>query len=194
MRALRLSIAAVIVLSLTACSGGGGSTAVVNENASSGMIPEENGFSFANFGSRATPEVFNAEDLVQMFGAQACVDENTTQCVPTAEAASWARMVNEARASGHCEGLAVQSAARFSAKSDPVTVRLSNEGDVTHGIIRAFATQFLPEVQEATNNWAKKSLADIVNELAANFKAGSTAGTSVGPPVVKPLSAVGRHL
>jgi len=177
MRALRLSISAVIVLSLTACSGGGGSTAVINENASSGMIPEEHGFSFANFGSRATPEVFNADDLVQMFGAQACVDENTTQCVPTAEAASWARMVNEARASGHCEGLAVQSASRFSAKSDPVTVRLSNEGDVTHGIIRAFATQFLPEVQEATNNWAKKSLAEIVNELATSFKAGSTAYT-----------------
>lgn len=177
MRVLRYSIAAVIVLSLTACSSGGGSTDVVNENASSGMVPEENGFSFANFGSRATPEIFNADDLVQMFGAQACVDENTTQCLPTAEAASWARMVNEARASGHCEGLAVQSAARFAAKSDPVTVKLANEGDVTHGIIRAFATQFLPEVQEATNNWARKSLAEIVNELAASFKAGNAAYT-----------------
>jgi hypothetical protein len=147
---------------------------VIRENADSGLAPEQNGFSFANFGSRATPEVFNADDLVQMFGAQACVDENTSSCVPTAEAASWARMVNEARASGHCEGLAVQSAARFSTKSDPVTVALQNQGDVTHGIIRAFATQFLPEVQDATNAWAKKSLADIVEELRLSFASGAT--------------------
>ena len=172
--AARVAVLTAISLSLVACSGGGSSVDVARDNVDSGLMPEDNGFSFANFGSRATPEVFNADDLVQMFGAQACVDENTTNCVPTAEAASWARMVNEARASGHCEGLAVQSAARFSTKADPVTVRLQNEGDVTHGIIRAFATQFLPEVQEATNNWAKKSLADIVNELTASFKSGAT--------------------
>jgi hypothetical protein len=161
--------------STVACSGGGDSaSSVIRENADSGLAPEQNGFSFANFGSRATPEVFNADDLVQMFGAQACVDENTSSCVPTAEAASWARMVNEARASGHCEGLAVQSAARFSTKSDPVTVALQNQGDVTHGIIRAFATQFLPEVQDATNAWAKKSLADIVEELRLSFASGAT--------------------
>ena len=142
--AARVAVLTAISLSLVACSGGGSSVDVARDNVDSGLMPEDNGFSFANFGSRATPEVFNADDLVQMFGAQACVDENTTNCVPTAEAASWARMVNEARASGHCEGLAVQSAARFSTKADPVTVRLQNEGDVTHGIIRAFATQFLP--------------------------------------------------
>jgi hypothetical protein len=78
-------------------------------------------------------------------------------------------MVNESRASGHCEGLAVQAASRFDAKATPATESLTNAGDVTHGIIRAFATQFLPEVQDVTEGWAKKSLVDIVNELSTSF-------------------------
>lgn len=38
--------------------------------------------------------------------------------------------------------------------------------------MRAFATQFLPEVQDATSQWAKKSLVEIVNELYASFQKG----------------------
>ena len=107
-----------------------------------------------------------------MFGAEACVGGKQDPCSPTTQAAAWARMVNEARASGHCEGLAVQAAARFESKSTPVTKELQNAGDVTHGIMRAFATQFLPEVQDITNEWANKSLADIVNELTTTMKTG----------------------
>ena len=166
--------ALVVVLGLLGAScGGGTSVAVEKVNADIGMVPNENGFSFANFGAQATPEVFDGSDLAQMFGEQACVDGRTDPCAPTTEAASWARMVNESRASGHCEGLAVQASARYAAKADPVTVKLFNKGDVTHGIMRAFATQFLPEVQDATNEWAKKSLAEKVNELARSLKAGN---------------------
>jgi hypothetical protein len=63
----------------------------------------------------------------------------------------------------------VQAASRFDSKATPVTESLTNAGDVTHGIIRAFATQFLPEVQDATKGWSKKSLVDIVNELSTSF-------------------------
>jgi hypothetical protein len=135
----------------------------------SGVKPDEHGFSFANFGSEATSEIFNSEDLVTMFGGGACVGGITTPCTPTAQASAWAKMVNESRASGHCEGLAVQAASRFDAKATPATESLTNAGDVTHGIIRAFATQFLPEVQDVTEEWAKKSLVDIVNELSTSF-------------------------
>jgi hypothetical protein len=135
----------------------------------SGVKPDEHGFSFANFGSEATSEIFNSEDLVTMFGGGACVGGNTNPCTPTAQASAWAKMVNESRASGHCEGLAVQAASRFDAKATPATESLTNAGDVTHGIIRAFATQFLPEVQDVTEGWAKKSLVDIVNELSTSF-------------------------
>ena len=151
------------------CGGSASTSRLTAVAIDSGVKPNEHGFSFANFGSDATSEYLNSEDLVTMFGGGACVGGITTPCTPTAQASAWAKMVNESRASGHCEGLAVQAATRFDSKATPVTESLTNAGDVTHGIIRAFATQFLPEVQDATEGWAKKSLVDIVNELSTSF-------------------------
>ena len=169
-RTARLAVVAVFLVGLLASCGGSESTSTLTAVATdSGVKPNENGFSFANFGSSATTEIFNSADLVTMFGSGACVDGILTPCMPTAQASAWAKMVNESRASGHCEGLAVQAASRFDAKATPATESLTNAGDVTHGIIRAFATQFLPEVQDVTAAWAKKSLVDIVNELSASF-------------------------
>ena len=169
-RATRFGIIAVLVGGVLGSCGGSASTSKLTAVAiDSGVKPNEHGFSFANFGSDATAEYLNSEDLVTMFGGGACVGGITTPCTPTAQASAWAKMVNESRASGHCEGLAVQAATRFDSKATPVTESLTNAGDVTHGIIRAFATQFLPEVQDATEGWAKKSLVDIVNELSTSF-------------------------
>ncbi|MGA0862347.1 MAG: hypothetical protein ACO3RB_00485 [Ilumatobacteraceae bacterium] len=168
-----LVAALAVVVVLSGC-GGGGSPKVAELTAvaaDSGLVPVDNGFSFANFPATATQAWFNENDLVTMFGGAACVDGVTVPCVPTAQAAQWAQMVNEARMSGHCEGLAVQSAVRFTDGATPKTVELRNEGDVTHGIMRAFATQFFPEVQKASNEWAKKSLNDILNELSRGFAA-----------------------
>jgi hypothetical protein len=162
----------VLALAITAC--GSAASTLTAVAADSGLVPKDNGFSFANFPATATPEQFNSDDLVTMFGPSACTGGTTSPCNLTQQAAAWARMVNEARSSGHCEGLAVQSAARFQTKATPATVTLTNTGDVTHGIMRAFATQFLPEVQKQTNAWDHKSLVDIVNALSEAFKAGTT--------------------
>jgi len=178
------TLVAASCLVVSACSGGGGSSvdiAPASEfeavNSSSGLKPDSNGFAFANFGSSASQEVFDEGDLVEMFGELVCVDGVIDPCVPTEESAAWARMVNDSRAVGHCEGLVVQAASRFSAKLDPQTVTLKNEGDVTHGIMRAFATQFLPEVQKSTKAWSKRSLKEIVAELVSAFKNGTTSYT-----------------
>lgn len=177
-RATRFAIASVLVTGLVASCGGSQATSPLTAVAAdSGIKPDENGFSFANFGSGATSEIFNSADLVTMFGGGACVNGIADPCTPTAQASAWAKMVNESRASGHCEGLAVQAASRFSAKASPATESLTNTGDVTHGIIRAFATQFLPEVQDVTEEWAKKSLVDIVNELSTSFESKSVSYT-----------------
>ena len=190
----RRTIVVVLIGGLLASCGGSGSTSQLTAVAAdSGVKPNENGFAFANFGSSATTELLDSADLVTMFGSGACVGGITTPCTPTAQASAWAKMVNESRASGHCEGLAVQAASRFDAKAIPATKSLTNTGDVTHGIIRAFATQFLPEVQDATATWAKKSLVDIVNELStafANKSASYTMGlyTSTGGHAVLPYA------
>lgn len=134
----------------------------------------ENGFAFANFGSEDTSEQFDTQDLVEMFGASACVNKKTNPCIPTAQAAAWARMVNDARQSGHCEGLVVQASARFNEKAAPKTAKLPRDRDVIHGVIRAFATQFLPEVQDSVKQWSNRSLIDIVNELTRTLADGTT--------------------
>lgn len=169
----RFALTAAVVLVVASCGGGGGGSskvALLGENVTTGLVPDPNGFAFANFASSASPEVFNAEDLVKMFGStkDVCV-EGSNPCQLVAEAAAWARMVNDARASGHCEGFAVTSASRFTSSENPTTADLVNKGDVTHAIMRAFATQFLKEVQDDTNAWAKKSLKEKVAALESSF-------------------------
>jgi hypothetical protein len=171
-----LVMAATLVLASCGGGGGGGGGAEVSvpvatgENQASGLIPNPNGFAFPNFGSAGTPEVFNEADLVEMFGntPEVCVD-GADPCVATAEAAGWARMVNESRAAGHCEGFAVLSASRFMAAEQPNTVELVNQGDVTHALMRAFATQFFDETKDATKKIVKKSMRDKVAILEAAF-------------------------
>lgn len=173
-RASRIFTVVVALTTTAACGSGGSSVPLTAKAVDTGLAPVSNGFSFANFGASATPEFFNASDLSTMFGAEACASGEGETCAPTAQAAAWAQMVNDARQSGHCEGLAVQASARFDTRETPPTVELPNEGDVTHGIMRAFATQFLPEVQDATNEWSKKSLVEILNELHKSFQQGGT--------------------
>ena len=174
-RTTRLAaITAVVLAGIVSSCGGGGSVPLSAKKIDTGLAPKSNGFAFANFGAGATAEVFNASDLYTMFGDRACASGKEENCSPTAQAAAWAQMVNDARQSGHCEGLVVQASARFDTKQTPPTVQLPNEGEVTHGIMRAFATQFLPEVQDTTNAWAKKSLVEILNELHKAFESGGT--------------------
>ena len=156
---------------LAACSGGGGAKVDLIPVATE-LRPTPHGYSFANFAASASPEEFVADDLVKMFGAEACAGGVTIPCDPIAEAAAWARMVNQARSSGHCEGIVVEASQRFDLSLMPPTVDLVNEGEVTHEIIRTFATQFLPEVQEETIDWGKQSLKKIIGELIESFKTG----------------------
>ena len=166
------AVVAVIAVAATIFVIRGGEE-VKAESVSTTMRPLSDGFSFPNFPSSVSVETFDVNDLVAMFGNGVCVGEKADPCIPTAEAAAWARMVNQARASGHCEGLVVQAAVRFASAVNPKTVDLPNEGEITHGIFRAFATQFLPEAQADTDNWAKKSLREIANALVDSFKTGS---------------------
>lgn len=186
-RLVAVGVAATI---LAACGGSGdnSSTAVKNatagaelESIANGLTPERDGFAFPNFGAGVTPEELDGADLAEMFGGSSdvCKGGVVDPCVPTAEAAVWARMVNLARQSGHCEGFAVLAASRFAAKEQKATIQLTQVPDVTNGIIRAFATQYLPSVQAETADWSKKSLADKVDALRADLSDGK-ADYSIG--------------
>ena len=165
-----------VILSLASCGGGGssGGAPVLLDSVATTLRPTPDGFSFPNFPASATPVAFGEGELFDMFGAQACVDGVASPCVATAEAAAWARMVNQARIAGHCEGLVVEAAERFNLRTSPPSFELSNDGDITTTIIKKFATQFLPEVQDERGEWAKRSLHNIVNSLGAAFQQGTT--------------------
>ena len=168
----RLVSLVTAVALLASCSGGGsGSTdsADIRVAASSGLAPTDDGFAFANFGSANTQEFMDGEDLRLMFGDGACANGSATPCDPTSEAAAWAQMVNQSRQAGHCEGMVVQAINRYTTAATPKTSELSNEDDTTHGIIRAFATQFFPAVKKDADSWARKSLSDIVSALNESF-------------------------
>ena len=161
---------------LAACSGGTTEVKIVSPIEAL-LRPSQHGYAFANFPSSATPEEFDAKDLVSMFGAEACVDGNVDNCKPIAEAAAWARMVNQARISGHCEGMVVEATKRFVNNERPPTIELSKDGETVSEIIRAFSTQFLPEVVDERDAWAKKNLPEVINEVARELEAGNTSLT-----------------
>ena len=176
--ATRTSALLVSLLLISSCSGGGGDVALPQAeqlvaSVDTEMRPISDGFSFANFGASAVPEIFDESDLVAMFGPESCVDGVVDPCEPVAEAAAWARMVNESRASGHCEGLVVEALTRFNEGASPDTVELDNQGAVTKDIFRSFATQFLESTQKETLAWQKRSVSEIVNQLGASLATGS---------------------
>ena len=181
-----------VALLLGACGGGKSSTGsrpvlnaalpAVEADVDSGAKPNPDGFAFPNFGAAATSVEFGGSDMSEMFSANSeiCVSQRDIPkglCELSAEARAWARMVNQARVSGHCEGLAVLASSRFINKEEPKTITLTQEEDLTHAIMRAFATQFLDETQEATKTWAKKRPSEIVAALVDSLKQGATSFT-----------------
>ncbi|MEY4161683.1 MAG: hypothetical protein RI939_412, partial [Actinomycetota bacterium] len=170
-RTVAATVMAGALVLLAACSGGSsGNADLARTPAASTLAPADQGFSFANFSAKKTTEEFDAGDLVAMFGATPDVCAGGKEpCVPTPEAAAFARMVNQARASGHCEGLVALAASRFIEKVTPKTGELPKDGEVTHAILRAFATQFLPESQDETKQWAKKSVPEVLAALQSSL-------------------------
>lgn len=164
-------VAVLLVPALSSCSRNQVNAAPI----ATGLQTAKNGWSFANFPSASFPDTnFDGDDLVEMFGADngVCVDEIAEPCVLTAEAAAWAQMINQARASGHCVGLAALAAVRYNENASPETASLPQDKEVIRVISRAFATQFFPEVQTATSEWLAKSIDEKVEALAESFKRG----------------------
>ena len=71
------------VLLLTSCGGGGGgssSAPALAEAVATMMRPPTDGYSFANFAAKGSPEEFGGADLVAMFGEGACVGGGGDGC------------------------------------------------------------------------------------------------------------------
>ncbi len=139
------------------------------------MNPAVNGFAFANFGSGEYEFEFGVPELVEMFGdgPDICSSGSGSTCSPTAEAAAFAQMVNQARAGGHCEGFSVVATTRFNSLVEPVSVALRDDDETIAALARGFATQFLPEVQEDVTRWLGTSLGEKVAVLEQSLADGT---------------------
>jgi len=150
--------------------------------------PDTHGFSFSNFSPSRYPQRFDAHALVALAGTgpRVCVDGvaeseldgvsdlegGDPPCEVTEEAAAFIERVEAARVGGHCEGMVVIAALRYTWGLDPVSAEVPDDERTINAIIRAFATIFLPEVQAEARSWMSTSLADKVEVLALALSEG----------------------
>lgn len=79
------------------------------EAVDTGFRPEENGFSFENYGDEIEVQNLTVEEMQRMFGDQVCTEFGAQTCVLTPAARRWMEENNDAMAGGHCEGMAALS-------------------------------------------------------------------------------------
>lgn len=96
-----------------------GSAEVSAGSADSGFRPENNGFSFENYGDNIQVENLTAVEMQRLFGDQVCASQAAGECILTPPAKQWMKEINNYMAGGHCEGMAVLSMLMYSNHVDP---------------------------------------------------------------------------
>ncbi len=84
-----------------------------------GFTPEQNGFSFENYGDDIPATNLTADELRRMFGDEVCADINGDECILTPPAEQWMEQINGDMAGGHCEGMAVLSLMMYTGQVSP---------------------------------------------------------------------------
>lgn len=84
-----------------------------------GFTPEENGFSFENYGDELSVTNLTEDELRRMFGDEVCAQIDGGQCILTPPARQWMEQINEDMAGGHCEGMAVLSLMMYTGQVSP---------------------------------------------------------------------------
>lgn len=145
----------------------------------SGFRPSPDGFGFANWGGDEYPQAtLKPDDAAYLFGEQACARIEDESCVPTPGARLWLEAMNESKSGGHCEGMAVLSAAFFREDEklsdyggSSETQALAPDDEVLMRTISTyFSTQALEPVQSVTNVTKGYSLQQIIDGLVVALK------------------------
>ena len=193
---------ATLVLLAGACSSGGGSQTaepepvapvVIDEtqetvSASLDYVPEQDGFSFENFGGGEAPAALTVNMVRRLYGDhQVCSEVVDNQCTPYPVVLQLMQQANRSMAAGLCEGFAV------------LTLRLANDEtaigeyqNVTEVAALAkedprllaelaywYTTQFAFEVAEEAEKFLSLTPAEIAQTLSEDFS-GASGGSSLG--------------
>lgn len=81
--------------------------------------PQQNGFSFPNYGDDIPATNLTAAELRRMFGDQVCARLEGDECTLIPPAAQWMEQINGAMSGGHCEGMAVLSLMMYTGQVSP---------------------------------------------------------------------------
>ena len=141
------------------------------------------GFSFANYAGPPTNDQIDATTMAALFGkAAVCADPAAALCVMLPGAQAVADQLNEAMASGRCEGMSVL-AQRYFDGLEPrpggatATVQISQDS-VAKQIGYWWATQVAPSVSANSKQYRAMTPTQITNELINGFR--TRAGFTLG--------------
>ncbi len=146
--------------------------------ADTGFRPTPNGFSFANWGGSEKPQAnLTVADAQCLFGNDVCARVTGGRCEPTPAARMWIAEMNKEMREGHCEGLAVLSAAFFAGQRQPQTyggktayeLKESNSA-LLRTVSTFFVTQSLEPVYSAMDQTLRLSIREIVDTLVQAMK------------------------
>ena len=145
---------------------------------STGFTVANDGFSFANWQGEGNLDV---DSMITLFGrSDVCAEGSGEECELLPAAQQWLTQANSSLSSGRCEGFAVLSQSLFDGvyalseldATAQVTADLRRENiDVVRALDTVWATQLIPEVQQAaasTRSLSPRSVAQIVADAVAN--------------------------
>ncbi|MEY2886581.1 MAG: hypothetical protein RJB40_1436, partial [Actinomycetota bacterium] len=155
------------------------------------------GFSFPNYSGKPTNDEIDATVMAALFGKEAvCVDKNAELCAMLPGAQAVANQLNEAMASGRCEGMSVL-AQRFydgyeSRPNGASSTAQIAQDSVAKQIGYWWATQVAPSVSSNSKLYRAMAPTQITNELINGLRsrAGFTLGlySSAGGHSVTPIA------
>lgn len=140
-----------------------------------GFTPEENGFSFENYGDDIPATNLTAEELRRMFGDEVCADINGDECILTPPAEQWMDQINGDMAGGHCEGMAVLSLMMYTGHVSPSDFggNTASELDINDETLQReiaywWATQAVDPTASSVINGAPMEILEIIRQMDVN--------------------------
>jgi hypothetical protein len=140
-----------------------------------GFTPEQNGFSFENYGSDIPATNLTADELRRMFGDEVCADLNGDQCILTPPAEQWMEQINESMGGGHCEGMAVLSLMMYTGQVSPTDFggNLASDLDVNDEALQKeiaywWATQAVDPTASSVIRGTPMEILETVRQMDVN--------------------------
>lgn len=140
-----------------------------------GFTPEENGFSFENYGDDIPATNLTAEELRRMFGDEVCADINGDECILTPPAEQWMDQINGDMAGGHCEGMAVLSLMMYTGQVSPSDFggNTASELDINDETLQReiaywWATQAVDPTASSVINGTPMEILEIIRQMDVN--------------------------